>query len=136
MPDKKDEPKLIDVGEEIMRFYVTRILEGSLPPIYKEVLKHTPNADPEYVMQRIRSEVMGFSDEAATKFNSIAILLLNCIATNRISELRDFEAKFIDLLERTLLRNRNNKAPIVVNIPDNILKSLEDMLKNQEPSDD
>lgn len=130
------EPNLVDIGEGIMQFYVAKIVEGRLPAVQKEMMKRNLNADPEYIMQSIKHGAMGFADEAANKFNAIGMLLLDLIIAGRISEVRDFETRFIDLLERTIWKD-SGKTPVVINIPDSFLKSLEKLAGNlKAPSDD
>lgn len=142
MTDKTDEspqepePSIVDVGEEIMRIYVTKLLGIRLPQVCKEMQKHNVEMDPEYMDQRVKNMAMEYVEEAALKFNSIAMLLIDMIAVGRIGELRDFESKFVDLMERTLLKGKGLSPTIVLSLSNDLLRNLGAVSNEGDPPSD
>lgn len=87
-----------------MTFYINTVMEAKLPGIRRAVAAGNPTVDPEYVGKLVEAEIKKHVPEMAYKFNLVAIILIDYVMSGQISRIRDFEAKFEDLLDRTLLK--------------------------------
>ena len=96
---------LTEVGEQLMEFYINTIIEAKLPEIRKQVVAANPQADPDYIGTLVTQAVYKNVPEMVYKFNQILMMLIDYAACGQEPLLRDFEAKFEDLMERTLLRH-------------------------------
>lgn len=101
----EDGAELITVGQQLMEFYVRTIIESKLPDIRKVVIQENPHMDSDFIIESVNQEVEKLIPEICHKFNMVALLILDFIIRGDISEIRNFETKFEDLLDRTLLRH-------------------------------
>ena len=96
---------VVDVGEQLMEFYIRTIVEAKLPAIRKAAIAANPQVDADYVSSLINNKVEQLIPEVRYKFNQVAILLIDFLVRGQEGMVRDFGTKFEDLMERTLLRN-------------------------------
>jgi hypothetical protein len=96
---------LSDVGEQLMEYYIRTVIEAKLPEIRKAVVQANPQVDSDYVATLVNQEIEKHIPEIKYKFNQVAMFLLDFVVRGQFGMLRDFESKFEDLIERTLLRH-------------------------------
>lgn len=96
---------LADVGERLMEYYIRTIIEAKLPEIRKAVISANPQVDSDYVSTLVNQEIEKHIPEITYKLNQVSMFLLDYVVRGQFSLLRDFESKFEDLMERTLLRH-------------------------------
>jgi len=93
-----------------------------VPEIVRSIQKSHPNVDPDYIQASISQEINKYIDELAFKANSTLMLILEYVISGRIKALRQFEERFADLLERTLMQRHGMAA---------ILQALSQVLAEQ-----
>lgn len=101
----KDESQLGEVGKQLMEYYIRTIIEARLPEIRKMAVSENPHVDSDYIVTLINQEIEKHVPEITEKFNQMAMFLLEFVVRGQFNTLRDFESKFEDLVERTLLRH-------------------------------
>lgn len=100
----KEGANLSDVGEQLMEYYIRTVIEAKLPEIRKAVVRANPQVDSDYIATLVNQEIEKHIPELKYKFNQVAMFLLDFVVRGQFSMLRDFESRFEDLIERTLLR--------------------------------
>lgn len=96
---------LSQVGEQLMEYYIRTMVEAKLPEIRKAVVQANPQVDSDYIGTLVNKEIDKHIPELKYKFNQVAMILLDFVVRGHFDMLRDFESKFEDLMERTLLRH-------------------------------
>jgi hypothetical protein len=109
-----------NLGQSLMEYYIKKIIELKTPEIKKFVIRDNPHVDPEFVAASVVARLDTYSEEMAYKFNSAALLIIDTMLAGRIDEIRDFEVRFTDLLERTILR-RYDLTKMINEIKDQIV---------------
>ena len=116
---KKEAEKIEATMQGIMEFYLSKYFDFYKPKLKKSLRKFNVYSDPELLETYLDQGIDNLKGELSDKFNSIALLILDRVITGRIEELRSFEERFIDLLERTLLKDQNSRpAEVTIIIPD------------------
>lgn len=95
----------IQVGEAMMGYYIRQMLALKLPEVKRAVRANNPHIDPELISVKIESAVGGYVEEMAEKFNAVATMIVDRVIAGRMEEVRGFEERLADLIERTLLRS-------------------------------
>lgn len=102
--DKEKQPDIHQLGEDILDFYVSKVLEHRLPVVRRMIIANNPHVDPELVAATVNNEVNKYLPEFKYKANAVMLLVIDYLIAGRVDELRKFEVLFGDLLERTLLK--------------------------------
>lgn len=87
-----------------MEYYVDQYLKRHSEEIKVEARKSNFFVDPEYFETQVDYEFERIKVELVDKFNDVCLLILRLAYSGRESALRRFEVLFLDLLERTLLK--------------------------------
>lgn len=121
-----NEPNENEVQKAIMEYYVNQYLKRHSEEIKSEVRKSNYFTDPEYFEGQIDQEFLRIKEELVVKFNDVCMLIMKLAYSGRESELRKFEVLFLDLLERTLLKDQSQATRgYLSDIIEEIKKALE-----------
>lgn len=107
MSEEEKAPSTSAVAAEVMRYYVRKVVDLKLPEIRKMVMAANPQIDPEYAGEWVTKEIKQYENELVFKMNMSCMLVLDYLVSGRIDQLRKFETLFVDLLERTLLKDHD-----------------------------
>lgn len=118
MGDSK-EPDFNSTMGGVMEYYVNKYFDFYKPKLRESLRKLNVYADQELLESYMEQAINNLKDEIAEKFNAIALLVLDNIISGRIAQVRMFEERFVDLLERTLLKDQDTRpAEVTIIIPE------------------
>lgn len=122
---EKNKSKQLDAKlQGIMEYYVKQFFDsGYREECKNELSKHNPGfIDPEMLDIQIDQYIDMIASEAADKFHSITSLILSLVASGKEPLVREFEVLFIDLVKRTLVKEKEKEKealqPISIIIED------------------
>lgn len=96
----------------VMEFYVTTYLDYYAKKFKEEVLKNNVHVEQSIMESRIDDRVKSVVDEASIKFHDVCMFILSVVMDGREAELREFEVLFLDLIKRTLAKEK--ATPIIL----------------------
>jgi len=106
----KDEQLQIKL-KGIMEYYVKQYFEAYEDKLKEEMAKMNPGIiDPEMLDIQIDQYIDIIISESTEKFHSIACLILDLIASGKEGSVREFEVLFIDLVKRTLVKEKKSET--------------------------
>jgi len=94
----------LDKSRQLMKFYFDEMFSEKLPELKRRLAAAYPMQDPEYLFSQLEVVMDKVKDSMAEKVHHTCLLMIDFAVAGRIPELKDFEIRFIDLLERTLLK--------------------------------
>jgi len=107
-----------------MEYYVDQYIKRHSEEIKTEARKTNWFTDPEYFEGQIDSLLASIKDELAAKFNDVCLLVMRLALSGREDELRRFEVLFLDLLERTLLKEVSTNPQIISKMIEEFQRAL------------
>jgi len=105
---EKKQPTERERLQAIMEYYVEQYLHPRRELIKKEVQKNNLYADPDFINIQIDSELDRIKNDLMTSFNDVCMFLMDFAFSGREEELRRFEVLFLDLIDRTLLKQTSS----------------------------
>jgi hypothetical protein len=109
----------IDLNKQLqgaMEYYVRVFFNANKEEYMKQLRKVNLFLDPDMMELQVKDYLEDRIQEASYKFHTIAYTVLSSVVNMDEAGIRKFELLFIDLLERTLLKDIDKSAmqPIVI----------------------
>ena len=109
----------IDLNKQLegaMEYYVRVFFNANKEEYMKQLRKVNYFLDPEMMELQVKDYIEEKIKEASSKFHTVAFAVLSALVSMDEAGIRKFELLFIDLLERTLLKDigKSTPQPIVI----------------------
>lgn len=99
----------------VMEFYVRTYFQVNKEKFLEHARKmNVYGIDPDMVETKAEQYLEYIIEEASSKFHDIAYIVLNALVRLKEGEVRSFELRFLDLMERTLLKDVKEDDSIAV----------------------
>lgn len=114
-----DQPSVEKQLKAVMEFYIRSFFDANK----KEYLEHARRMnvfglDPDIVESHANQYLEDMIEETSEKFHTVAYIVLQALVKFKESEIRSFEMRFLDLMERTILKDTKENPQTLVIIAD------------------